>query len=134
MAWQKATCRGAAQRPETRGTAGIMARLLARRFVDQALRMAGIMSRFSARLEPGKLSVPGGQVGAPAPELAATRNELTASIMNLRFMAPSLGLPPPVLARVPIGFLRLLSQKLKLPSGVRFFTFCSSYAPILNQR
>jgi len=59
---------------------------------------------------------------------------MAASIMNLRFMAPSLGLPPPVLARVPIGFLRLLSQKRKLPSGVRFFTFCSSYAPILNQR
>jgi hypothetical protein len=51
------------------------------------------------------------------PEMAATRVELTASIMILRFMAPFVGLLPPVLARVPIGFLRLLSQKRKHPSG-----------------
>ena len=37
-------------------TAGIVSRLI-------SLRTAGIMSRFSARVIPGKLSVPGGQVG-----------------------------------------------------------------------
>jgi hypothetical protein len=33
--------------------------------------------------------------------------------MILGFMAPFVGLLPPVLTRVPIGFLRLLSQKRK---------------------
>jgi hypothetical protein len=53
--------------------------------------------------------------------MAARRDEMTASIMNVRFMAPSLGLPPPVLARAPIGFLRLPRQKRKILSGARSF-------------
>jgi hypothetical protein len=38
---------------------------------------------------------------ATAPEMAATRDELTASIMNVRFVAPSVGLLPPAFARFP---------------------------------
>src|ERR1700737_3074535 len=66
---------------------------------------------------------------AAAPEMAATRDELTASIMILRFMAPFVGLLPPVLARVPIGFLRLLSQKRKLPRAGAFRASPSIFTP-----
>ena len=47
---------------------------------------------------------------ATAPEMAATRDELTASIMILRFMAPFSVCFHPVLARVPIGFLDCLPK------------------------
>jgi len=50
--------------------------------------------------------------------------------MILRFMAPFVGLLPPVLARVPIGFLRPLSQKRKLPSGGAFRASPSIFSPL----
>ena len=63
-----------------------LAYLRARRIflVESSSRTVGIMSRFSARLVPGKVSVPGGQAGAELFEIHGYASSLVLDSLNSR--------------------------------------------------